>query len=445
MATPAALGRYLVFDQIAHGGMASVHLGCLSGPVGFRRVVAIKRLHPQFSSDPAFSAMLVDEATIAGRIHHPNVAGVLDVIQQDRGLALVIEYVHGLSLAELLSLANHRGEAMPPAIAVAIVVGMLRGLHAAHELTDADGQPAEVVHRDVSPHNVLVGVDGIPRLIDFGIAKAASRSAATREGQLKGRLRYMAPEQFNKAAERRSDVYAAAVVLWEALVGRALFTGDEGQLLYQTLSVAPAPPSEQAAGVGRALDAAVLRALEKSAGARHPTAAAFADALTAALEPASPSNVGHWVQRLGEEKLAERTGLVRTIERAELVGAVGEGAVSVPRSAPASRRRVVVGVAPLVVAGVALFSWWASSPSPQRLRAGGMSVSYSGSDSDADSDLDADADADSDSDSDSGSDSDSDSDSDSGSDAGSDPEVRPRPFRAPPVPQPEGTGRPLGF
>ena len=353
MATPTALGRYLVFDQIAHGGMASVHLGCLSGPVGFRRVVAVKRLHPQFATDPAFSAMLVDEATIAGRIHHPNVAGVMDVIQEERGLALVIEYVHGLSLAELLSLARKRSEAVPPAIAVAIVVGMLRGLHAAHELTDAEGRPAEVVHRDVSPHNVLVGVDGIPRLIDFGIAKAASRSAATREGQLKGRLRYMAPEQFNKAAERRSDVYAAAVVLWEALVGRPLFSGDEGQLLYQTLSVAPAPPSEHAAGVGRALDAAVLRALSKAARDRHPSAAAFADALHAALEPASPSSVGRWVERLGVDALAERTRIVRAIEQAELVLAPKGEALSVPAPATSGTRRGgLLAVGALVVVGV---------------------------------------------------------------------------------------------
>src|SRR5262245_21993014 len=183
-APPERRGRYLFAAQLAVGGMARVHLGRLIGPAGFSRVVAIKRLHAYVAGDPAFVAMLLDEARLAGRIRHPNVVPTLDVAREDGEFLLVMEYVHGAALSEL-SRASAAAEALiPPSIASSILGGALLGLHAAHQATDGHGRPLDVVHRDVSPQNILVGVDGVTKVVDFGIAKAASRLQATRDGEL---------------------------------------------------------------------------------------------------------------------------------------------------------------------------------------------------------------------------------------------------------------------
>jgi serine/threonine-protein kinase len=199
-----------MYDAIASGGMATVHLGRRIGAGGFSRLVAIKRMHEQFAKDPDFVDMFLDEARVASRIAHPNVVSVLDAVVAEGEVFLVMDYAHGASLARLLRTALRRGEPLRPDIAAAVVAGVLHGLHAAHEADDDHGQPMNLVHRDVSPQNVLVGTDGIPRLVDFGIAKASGRSQTTREGQLKGKLAYMAPEQARgETLTRRTDIYAA--------------------------------------------------------------------------------------------------------------------------------------------------------------------------------------------------------------------------------------------
>jgi len=220
------VGRYAVYGEIAAGGMATVHYGRLLGQVGFSRTVAVKRLHPQFAKDPDFVAMLLDEARLAGRISHPNVASVLDVVAEDGELCLVMDYLQGESLARLNAAARARGVVIPPRIACAILCGVLRGLHAAHEACSEQGEPLGIVHRDCSPQNVLVDLDGAVHVIDFGVAKALGRRSHTREGQLKGKLAYMAPEQLGGQVSRQTDVFAAATVLWETLTGESLFMGD---------------------------------------------------------------------------------------------------------------------------------------------------------------------------------------------------------------------------
>ncbi|NUO50009.1 MAG: serine/threonine protein kinase, partial [Polyangiaceae bacterium] len=226
--------------------MASVYLGRLRGAAGFVRTVAIKCLHPALTRDPETVAMLIDEAHIASRIRAPNVVPILDVTSEDGELFLVMEYVHGESLGKLLHEVRARGEAVPPSIASGIVSGLLSGLHAAHEARGDDGTPLDIVHRDVSPQNVMVGVDGVSRVVDFGIAKAATRAQTTQEGQIKGKLGYMAPEQLRaQPVDRRTDVFAAAIVLAEMLSGKRLFDGDDagaivGRIL---LGKVPAPSS----------------------------------------------------------------------------------------------------------------------------------------------------------------------------------------------------------
>ena len=289
--SPIILGRYELHSAIATGGMASIHLGRLRGPAGFARTVAIKRLHPQYARDEQFVAMFMDEARLVARIQHPNVVPILDVVAEGDELFLVMEYVHGESLAGLVFRGGESGIPAPPAVAAAIFVDVLHGLHAAHEAKTADGTPLEMVHRDVTPHNVLVGVDGAARIADFGIAMATQRTQKTQEGQLKGKLCYVAPEQLQgREVGRPTDVYAAAVSLWEALTGRVLFGANhEGRIVEKILVGASRPPSTMAPMVTNALDEVVMRGLDMKPQRRFQTARDMALALerSIALPPAS--------------------------------------------------------------------------------------------------------------------------------------------------------------
>lgn len=309
------VGRYGIHAEIARGGMATVHVGRLMGPVGFSRTVAIKRLHSIYAQDPEFVAMFMDEARLAARIQHPNVVSIIDVVAEQGELLLVMDYVQGESLSRLLRAARNRSEVVEPKIAVKILSEVLNGLHAAHEARNERGQPLGIVHRDVSPQNILVGSDGVARLIDFGVAKAAGRIQSTRDGQIKGKLAYMAPEQIRgKALDRRTDLYAAAAVLWEVLAGRRLFTGDEANLMYAVLTVPIAPPSTVNPAIPPALDAVVMQALQKNATKRFASALEFADALEAAVSPASSREVARWLERLAADALDQRANLVAEVE-----------------------------------------------------------------------------------------------------------------------------------
>ena len=318
MAVPAlTVGRYALRHEIAAGGMAVVHLGRLLGPAGFSRTVAIKRLLPHLARDPEFVAMFLDEARLAGRIRHPNVVSTLDVVATEAELFVVMEYVPGDSLARLLRAARDLGEPVPLPVAASIMVDVLHGLHAAHEVRDDRGQALGLVHRDVSPQNVLVGTDGAAHLIDFGVAKAAGRAQVTREGQLKGKLAYMAPEHLlGQPLDRRADVFGAAVVFWEMLTGERLFDGEgEGEIYGKVLRADVPRPSKKAAGLGRRADAIVLRGLARNPSRRYDSARDMALAVEKALPLAPPSQVGQWVERLVADTLAERREQIASIER----------------------------------------------------------------------------------------------------------------------------------
>ncbi|MGK3982920.1 protein kinase [Sorangium sp. So ce136] len=312
------LDRYTLHGVIASGGMASVHFARLVGAHGFARTVAIKRLHPQFARDPEFSSMLLDEARLAVRIRHPNVVTTLDSVQADGELFVVMEYIAGESLSSLLRETGRRGVRVPQPVVASILAGALAGLHAAHEATAEDGAPLQIVHRDVSPQNILVGDDGIARVLDFGIARATVRSQVSRVGQLKGKLSYMAPEQLRGApVDRRADIYAAAVVLWEVLTGRRLFTGEcDAEIFGRILEGVIQPPSAFG-DVPPALDAVVLRGLEKDPDRRYATALEMAAALEEALPPASPRAVGAWVEATAGSLLEARAKSLAEIETSQ--------------------------------------------------------------------------------------------------------------------------------
>jgi eukaryotic-like serine/threonine-protein kinase len=311
------LGRYVLHDEFASGGMAAVHFGRLVAEAGFTRTVAIKRLHAQHAKDPAFVAMLLDEARLAGRIRHPNVAPILDVVQTDGEVFLVMEYVHGESLSSLLRATMKLGSPIPARLASSVVVGALHGLHAAHIATSENGEPLGIVHRDVSPENILVGADGVPRVLDFGIALASGRSQVTREGGLKGKLGYMAPELLEGAkATPISDVYSVGVVLWEALTGERLFTGEhEGAILARILKGPTAAPGERAA-LPPGADEVVMRALARQAGDRYRSADDFAIALETAFAPAPARDVATWVRSVAGTSLSRRAAMLAEVEGA---------------------------------------------------------------------------------------------------------------------------------
>ena len=312
------IGRYAVFGELAAGGMATVYVGRLTGAAGFSRRVAIKSLHAQYAKDPDFLAMFLDEARLSGRVQHPNVVQILDVISTTTELHLAMEYVEGESLSKLIRGLRASGERVPLAVAVAILIGVLEGLHAAHEARAENGQALCIVHRDVSPQNVLVGVDGVPRILDFGIAKAVGRMQTTRGDQLKGKLAYMAPEHLaREPLDRRADVYAAGIVLWELLTGERLFQADdEISTFRRALEAKVPPPGSLAPEVTPALDAAVLRALAKKPEARYQTARELACDLEATGLAASTRDLAAWVQKKAATALAERATRIADYEAA---------------------------------------------------------------------------------------------------------------------------------
>jgi hypothetical protein len=312
----------------------------------------VKALHPHLAKDPEATAMLIDEARLAARIHHPNVARTLDVVHEGSELLLVMEYVAGAPLSVLLSRTFARGAAVPPSIVVAVVSSVLRGLHAAHEAPGESGAPLGLVHRDVSPQNVLVGSDGVVRLVDFGIAKAAGRLQTTREGQLKGKLAYMAPEQIRSGAvDRRTDLFATSVLLWEMLAGERLYAGEDDAATLERRAAPPPPPSTRRPEAAP-FDAVTARGLQKDPRRRFTTALEMARLIEECAPIASTTDVSAWVEDVAGELVEARAAEALAIE------AAAENdrpeAPPAPPERPASRRVVIASVTALLVAAVGI-------------------------------------------------------------------------------------------
>ena len=319
---PHIIGRYELYDRIASGGMAAVHLGRLAGPVGFARTVAIKRLHPQFAADPEFVTMFLDEARLAARIQHPNVVPTIDVVATGGELFLVMEYVRGESASLLVRRATDRGERLPTRVVAAIVSGALQGLHAAHEAVDESNKPLGIVHRDVSPHNILVGLDGTTRVLDFGVAKAENRFHSTRGGEIKGKILYMSPEQLEgDTIDRTTDVYAMGLVLFELLTGVRMFSKkDDMTAIAKIVRNEITLPSHVDASLAH-WDAVIRAAAGRSPHDRIPTARAMAlEVERVEGGVASPVEVADYVERLAGETIKRRTERIAEIESGMRIG-----------------------------------------------------------------------------------------------------------------------------
>ncbi|MEZ4409557.1 MAG: serine/threonine-protein kinase [Polyangiales bacterium] len=349
--TPEMLDRYELVAPLARGGMGSVHLARLPGVGGFQRLYAIKVMHPHLAEEEEFVAMLLDEARLAARIHHPNAVAIVDVCQGSQGFYLVMDYVDGVTLAKLLSATASFPWRQRVSAALRVIVDALSGLHAAHELTDDDGAPLNIVHRDVSPQNILVGTDGAGRITDFGIALAASRIAASRPGMIKGKPSYMAPEQITAGpADRRADVFAVGIVLWEALTGRRLFTGDtEMAVMMQVMTAEVPAPSTYASAVPPILDEVCAWALSREVGARPATARALAQAIESAASEhgllASTHEVADLLATAFSDEFAARRALVREHAKAsDALRSAHTGTMGTPRvatmTAPRSGPRI---------------------------------------------------------------------------------------------------------
>jgi serine/threonine protein kinase len=280
------LDRYELIAEIASGGMGVVLLGRIAGAGGFERLFAIKMMHPHLTEEPQFVAMLLDEARLAAKIHHPNVVATVDVCAAGSSYCLVMDYVNGFQLLDIL---DHPQIPAQKRIRVVLraLVDVMSGLEAAHNLRGDDGLPLGIVHRDVSPQNVLIGLDGVARLTDFGIALAASRISASRPGMIKGKPGYMAPEQARAGkVDRRADLWALGVMLWEAVAGRRLFVADTEAAIVLKVIEEPIPPLHQVLpGTPPEIDAICSRALQRDPNQRYASAREMAADIEHAAGP----------------------------------------------------------------------------------------------------------------------------------------------------------------
>lgn len=327
------LGRYEILTELASGGMASVYIARAQGVAGFERLVAIKVLHPHLAYEEEFISMFLDEARLAARIRHMNVVPTIDISDSHGdGYFLVMDYIEGHHLGALLGSAAKKGERLPARFICRVLIDALQGLAAAHGLTDEKGVPLQLVHRDVSPHNILVGTDGIGRLTDFGVAKAEVRMASTRAGQFKGKLSYMAPEQASTGAtDQRSDLFSMGVILWESLTGRRLFKGESNAATLNKLLRDPIPKPSDLWKDLAPFDEVTMKALGREPDDRFQTADEFMEALENAAEDqgvASARAVAKIVRDLAGDKIDQESERVR--EAIEHLGQAKIGQAQMP-------------------------------------------------------------------------------------------------------------------
>ena len=288
-------GRYTLVKRLGAGGMGEVFL---ARPADSTEEVVLKRILPHLTENPRFLRLFLDETRIASRLIHPNIARIHELGEVEGTWFVSMELVSGKDLRELLKRAREMGHHLPLEVAIGIAVEIAKGLSHAHAATDSQGRSLHVVHRDVSPHNILIGRNGAVKLIDFGVAKAANKSVQTGTGILKGKFPYMAPEQAHaKPVDPRTDVFALGIVLWEMICARHLFRGKTDAVTLKLVREAQVPtPSSLRDDVSEALDRVVLKALRKEPRDRYATAEAFREALSSVLAGLPPPDIAKWLK-----------------------------------------------------------------------------------------------------------------------------------------------------
>ncbi|MDB4952895.1 MAG: serine/threonine protein kinase [Myxococcales bacterium] len=286
---PLIDGKYQLVKVAGEGGMATVYRAVQKGAAGFQRTVAIKHIKPEFRAIKNYIDMFIEEARVGSELQHPNIVQVHDFVSQDNSYYLVMEWVEGIDLGAFIKLHRDAGQVVPWALAAAIGIGTLRGLSAAHTRVAPDGTPAPIIHRDVSPHNVLLGINGVVKLSDFGLARARDRVASlTAPGTVKGKLSYLAPEvTFGKANTAQSDLFCVGSVLWETLSGERLFDGKTDVEIFKKIRLCKVPSiSERRPDVPPAFAAVLEMATAADPANRYATADEFALALSQVMKQA---------------------------------------------------------------------------------------------------------------------------------------------------------------
>ncbi len=335
------LDRYELLARYASGGMATVWLARLCGKHGFEKLVAVKTILPELAADQAFRSMLLDEARIAARIRHPNVAEIDDLGEAHGVPYLVFEWIDGDSLATLHQAAAERGEALPQDLLLRVVADACLGLHAAHTLRDELDVPLSVVHRDVSPQNLMIAHTGVTKVIDFGVARARDRlSPKTKTGLMKGKIEYAAPEQATLGAiDARTDVFSLGVILFQLLTGKLPYLGPNGRpLLAAVVRATAAPPLP--AFIPHSVAEIVRRAIAPRAEERFQSALELSAALSSVMaRPFSTSDVAAYLQaHLGHRIEQRRVLIAEARHLADARASRGRGDMGVIRGAPAPRR-----------------------------------------------------------------------------------------------------------
>jgi serine/threonine protein kinase len=313
----STLGRYEILMRVAQGGMAAVWAARLQGTRGFQKIVAIKTMLPEVSDDPDFEVMFLDEARVAARIRHPNVVEIFDLGEQDDVLYLVMEWVEGDTLSGIQKAAKRLG-GIPQNITMRIASQICAGLHAAHELRDDNGTLVDLVHRDISPGNILISTSGFAKVTDFGVAKSAGRLHVTRaEGMVKGKTPYLSPEQLGTLPlDRRSDLFSLGVLLYVMVTGLHPFRGDTEFKTVENIALKdPIPPVQLVPSVHPELDKLILKALEKDRTKRFATAAEMQRALDHAAaqvgDPVTDDDVASFVRKCMGETITKNSGELR--------------------------------------------------------------------------------------------------------------------------------------
>lgn len=349
-------GRYELLRRLSGGATGDVFLARQEGLAGVEKLVILKTLAPRQAQDERLVAGFLDEARIGARLHHPNVCQVVDLGRHDGALYVAREYVHGVDLARLFTDLTKLDTTLPVALAVRLTADVAAGLHHAHELTDDNGRPLEIVHRALSPSNILVSYEGGVKLGDFGLARAPHRLLPPQAEGLEGTVAYMAPEQMNGGSiDRRVDVFSLGVVLYELLTGRRLFLRPtDRESLAAVLNAPIEPPSRLNEDVPPALEAVVLQALARDPEARFQTARAFQQAMEAwlrdARDPSTSVHLSKFVRQLYAEQLAaeRRKGLLWDAPEAPVARAVPKKRTEPPppRPAPVTVSTVILAPEP---------------------------------------------------------------------------------------------------